>query len=79
MCQSKTRHGTNCKMAFGRKDPNCPRCQELLAGAPARTRFGESPEYAAMKKRNAENERRWNREHDCVKSKCGPVCTWGQW
>lgn len=27
------RHKPDCKMVFGRKDPNCPRCQELLNGA----------------------------------------------
>lgn len=26
------KHLPDCKMAFGRKDPNCPRCQELLNG-----------------------------------------------
>lgn len=28
-----TRHSNDCAMVFGRKDPSCPRCQELLAGA----------------------------------------------
>jgi uncharacterized membrane protein len=27
------RHKPDCRMVFGRKDPSCPRCQELLAGA----------------------------------------------
>lgn len=31
-----TKHSPTCRMAFGRKDPDCPRCQELLQGAAPR-------------------------------------------
>lgn len=37
---TKTAHKTDCKMAFGRKDATCPRCQEMLSGAPARRGWG---------------------------------------
>ena len=30
-------HSVNCKMVFGRFDPLCPRCQQMMHGAPART------------------------------------------
>ena len=30
-----TQHKVDCRMIFGRKDPDCPRCQELMNGAPA--------------------------------------------
>lgn len=36
--QPGTKHSKTCKMQFGRKDPTCPRCQELLEGAPPRKR-----------------------------------------
>lgn len=30
------KHSPTCTMSFGRNDPNCARCVELLAGAPPR-------------------------------------------
>lgn len=36
-------HSVDCKMAFGRHDPLCPRCQQMMHGAPART--GWQAEY----------------------------------
>jgi hypothetical protein len=39
---------------FGRKTPGCPRCDELLGGAPARDRFGPRPAPAAGTKHSAE-------------------------
>ncbi len=38
--QNKTVHAADCKMAFGRKDKNCARCCELLAGAAPRRGWG---------------------------------------
>lgn len=35
-----------CKMAFGRKDPTCPRCAEMLAGAPARAGWNDAKNRA---------------------------------
>jgi len=69
-----TKHKNDCKMAFGRKDATCPRCQELLAGAapiaqPWRATKKEA-EYARILE---------IRNHSCIESKCGPVCTHGEW
>lgn len=68
-----TQHKSDCKMAFGRKDASCPRCQELLQGAKPRAGYGDKKkaEYA-----------RWLKElkaHDCKKCNCGPVCTAFDW
>lgn len=67
------KHSPECRMAFGRKDPSCPRCQELLRGEPPvewrdtqRTRM-ERQSIAAIK------------AHDCKQANCGPVCTFGDW
>lgn len=38
--QQNTQHKADCRMAFGRKDPSCPRCQELLNGASPRLGWG---------------------------------------
>lgn len=57
---------------FGRKTPGCPRCDEMLAGAPAvkwaQTRAQEDAQLA-----------RSIRQHSCNASGCGRVCTFGQW
>jgi hypothetical protein len=72
-----TKHNSNCRMVFGRKDPTCPRCQELLRGAPPRQ--GWQGAYYKRKKREEEQRSRAIREHDCKKSKCMPVCTAFDW
>lgn len=61
-----TKHDPGCRMKFGRKDPNCARCRELLAGAPTR---GWGP---------SKNDRP-AAPHSCERSGCGPVCTAGEW
>lgn len=68
-----TKHKYDCNMAFGKKDPSCPRCQELLNGA--------EPRKSWHAKYYADQERRMQgiRSHDCVKSNCGPVCTAFDW
>ena len=67
---------------FGRKTPGCPRCDELLAGAPTR-----SPAWVGALKRRQENDaldRRYHSEHFApggphATGACGPVCTYGDW
>ena len=71
--QSGTRHSAECKMAFGKFDPSCPRCVELINGADRREGYG------SQRKRDEANSLRWIRQHDCQKSGCGPVCTFGDW
>jgi hypothetical protein len=58
--------------AFGRKTPGCPRCDELLAGA-APVKWGMTSKQED-KQRAAEI-----RAHDCKRSRCASVCTFGQW
>lgn len=41
------KHSTACRAAFGRFDRACPRCVQLLKGAPARTSW--QPRYYAKK------------------------------
>ncbi|MFG1659122.1 hypothetical protein ACGFIY_21575 [Micromonospora chersina] len=64
--------------AFGRKTPGCPRCDELLNGAPPRDAH---PAIQAVKrKRDAEAfEAAAIRAHNCAITGCGRVCTFGQW
>lgn len=69
----KTKHDPSCKMAFGRKDPSCPRCQELLAGAPPRKGWNHTKRE--QERRQIEAIER----HDCRVSGCGVVCTFGDW
>lgn len=71
MTATQTKHSSTCRRVWRRYDPECPRCRELAAGAPPRAGWSRGPD--------AETIRRWDREHDCVASRCGPVCTWGQW
>lgn len=66
-------HSTECKMAFGKKDANCPRCVELLNGAQPRKSWDH------LKKFNEARRIEAIRNHDCKKSNCGPVCTYGDW
>lgn len=71
------KHKADCQMSFGRKDPSCPRCVELLAGAPPRRWRGTD--------RKADDVRRTREIRDHFASekhrsgKCGPVCTFGDW
>jgi hypothetical protein len=67
-----TKHKADCSMVFGRKDPTCPRCQELLAGSAPRPRFGGRCLTMAAKPSRFE-------PHDCRERGCGPVCTFGDW
>ncbi len=63
----------NHTVVFGRKVDGCPRCEELKAGAPTVKWSG------TLRK---EQEARFIRDlkaHDCKKSGCGPVCTFGEW
>jgi hypothetical protein len=70
-----TKHSATCRMAFGRKDPSCARCVELLNGAAPR-QLGYRP-----RDRKAEDLALSQaiRAHDCKRSGCGVVCTAFQW
>ena len=57
---------------FGRLNPGCARCDELLAGAQP-VRWGTTHRQDDAR-RAAEI-----RAHDCAASRCGPVCTAFDW
>ena len=72
--KTATHQTTDCGRGWGRKiNPDCPRCQELQAGAPARAGWGdrtrqqETARIAAI------------RAHRCSPATCGPVCTRFDW
>lgn len=67
--QQGTKHSADCKMVFGRKDTNCPRCQELIAGDKPRTWSQSNDARRVAEIRN----------HNCSDSRCGVVCTFGDW
>ena len=71
-----TKHSADCKMVFGRKDPNCPRCQELLNGAkPIRW----APSRAQMDRQRCAEIHAHFQSHKHLSGGCGPVCTFGEW
>ena len=77
-----TKHKADCKMSFGRKDESCPRCQELLNGAP--TRDGWQKSYYAHKAQQEQLQTLAHAAHFApngphASGKCGPVCTFGDW
>lgn len=79
---ANTKHSLTCNMAFGRKDPTCPRCLELLGGAPPRP--GWQKGYFSRKRRQDEQRRREMAEHFApggphARGLCGPVCTAFDW
>jgi hypothetical protein len=70
-----TRHTCNDGQGphFGRRTPGCARCDELDNGAQPVVWSGT---------RRAREERAAIavvRAHDCAVSRCGPVCTFGDW
>ena len=72
-----TKHNRACQRVFGRYDKTCPRCLELMQGAPARN--GWQTSYFAAKAENERGELVAIKNHDCKKSGCAPVCTFGDW
>lgn len=65
-----TKH--NHPMVFGRKEAGCPRCLELACGA-------QPIRWAQSARQNELRRCHEIRMHDCQKSGCGPVCTFGDW
>ncbi len=54
------KHKDDCNMAFGRKDPSCPRCMELINGSPARS--GWQKNYYTQKAREKSYSRFYEKE-----------------
>lgn len=63
----------NHPVVFGRRVAGCPRCAELDAGAPPVEGWG------ARRQRLERQHREDIRNHNCQRSGCGPVCTFGDW
>lgn len=72
MATQTKKHSDNCKMAWGRKDPQCPRCQDLLNGA-------RPIVWNSSKKDRDLAFSRSLKSHNCTVSNCGPICTFGDW
>lgn len=62
----------NHPVVFGRKVDGCARCAELLVGAPPVRWRNYRAEAEAQRLRDI-------RSHNCQTSRCGPVCTFGDW
>jgi hypothetical protein len=71
--QTGTKHSADCKMVFGRKDSNCPRCQELIAGSKPRT-WAVSNDT-----KRCAGIRDHFRSHKHLSGGCGVICTFGEW
>ena len=70
-----TKHSTDCKMAFGRKDADCPRCQELIKGDAPRAGW----QKAYFSKPTNDQQRCAEIRAHVHTSHCSPVCTFGDW
>lgn len=72
-------HSYDCKMAFGRKDPRCPRCIEMLNGA--KPREGWQARYYQTKLFSENQEQRFYELHKKTCKICTGqikgVCTYG--
>lgn len=71
------KHSSQCQMSFGRKDKKCPRCAEMLNGSPSRS--GWQQKYYSRKKTEEQRTIAAIRNHDCAKSNCAPICTFGDY
>lgn len=66
---TKHTHAAN----FGRHVDGCPRCAEIKAGT------GEPVVKWDIKQSNEAHRRAEWKAHDCIKSRCSVVCTFGEW
>lgn len=64
--------------SFGRLTPGCPRCDELAAGAPARSWNVSRTRRTAGRDRAADLAAHFSGEKH-RSGGCGPVCTYGEW
>ena len=60
------------QVVFGRKVMGCPRCTELRLGMPPVRWSTARADADAMRLRDI-------RTHNCQASRCGPVCTFGDY
>lgn len=71
--ENKTIHKTDCGRAFKNYDKTCARCLELMNGAKPREGWGDWKRKEEMRQIQA------IRNHDCKRSNCNVVCTFGDW
>ena len=73
----KTSHASNCSRVFKNYDLNCPRCIELKNGSTPRDGW----QKAYYNDKRVKEQRFLNaiKTHNCVQSKCGPVCVAFDW
>jgi hypothetical protein len=79
---SLSRGEQSAALPFGQKMPpgECPRCDELRGGAEPRADHAGRSRTTLRGYRNADEELAADiRAHNCRKSGCGSVCTFGQW
>jgi len=69
-----TKHNSECQMAFGRKDPKCPRCIELLNGASPRKGWPNN-----RKQMDAERSQAIRQHNFAECAKRNVVCTHFEW
>ena len=72
-----TKHNADCSRAFKNYDKNCPRCQELSAGAPARPGWSDNKRRFEAQSIIAIHAHFASEAHRS--GACGPVCTFGDW
>lgn len=61
---------------FGHKIVGCPRCDELLSGAPA---IKWAPSRATRDVQSCREIDAHFHSHKHLSGGCGPVCTFGEW
>lgn len=66
---TKHTHAAN----FGKKVDGCPRCAEINSGTGAPV-----VKWNIKQSNEARRLAEW-KAHDCTKSRCGVVCTFGEW
>ena len=72
-------HSDDCAMSFGRKDAECPRCVELMAGAAPRARFGGRMTRTERDQKACAEVREHFQSYKHLSGGCGVVCTFGEW
>lgn len=74
-------HSTDCIMAFGRKDAECPRCVELINGAAPRSGWQKDyfEQKAHQEKMDALSLANHNKNCPICNGHEKGVCTFGEW
>jgi hypothetical protein len=79
MASSQTTRHTCGGPVFGQKTPGCPRCDELLAGAPPVVQPWRGRREREDRERRAAMRAHFAPGSPHSRSACGPVCTAFDW